>query len=209
MSPKNHKTSYILQEIAGQPDAQDMVTMRQFMAMLGDRAFFLGILVFSLPNSLPVPGIPGFSTITGLPILFLAAQVALGHSVIWMPKRIAEKSFSRKGMNRILSKATPAVVKLERLLKPRLLPVTEKYGERFWALLILLLTCILVMPIPGGNFLPGLSISLIALGMLERDGLFLLIVGFFIVATLGVMVEIITVGFHWMSSMLHWVVGIF
>jgi hypothetical protein len=62
----NKRTSDLLKEIRDLPD-QGMVTIGTFVDMLGDRSFSLCILIFSLPNSLPVPGIPGFSTITGCP----------------------------------------------------------------------------------------------------------------------------------------------
>ena len=38
----------------------------------------------------------------------------------------------------------------------------------------LLLSLILVLPIPFGNMLPSLAICIIALGMLERDGAWIL-----------------------------------
>jgi hypothetical protein len=209
MSAKHQKTSLIIQDIIDYPTADDMVTLGEFLKMLGDRAFFLAIILFSLPNSLPIPGIPGFSTITGLPITFIALQVVLGHHVIWMPKKLAGKRFSRRGLARILGKAMPSIIFLERFLTPRLLFVSSNFGERLFALVIVLLSLILIMPIPGGNFLPGLSISLIALGMLERDGLFLLAVAGFIIGTLGLMFEIITLGLAWMYEMLHWLGSFF
>jgi len=41
-------------------------------------------------------------------------------------------------------------------------------------LLSLLLAVLLILPIPLGNVLPALAISLMALGVLERDGLWVL-----------------------------------
>ena len=41
-------------------------------------------------------------------------------------------------------------------------------------LVCLLLAAVLVLPIPLGNMLPALAISLMALGVLERDGLWVL-----------------------------------
>jgi len=38
----------------------------------------------------------------------------------------------------------------------------------------LLLAVVLVLPVPLGNMLPALAISLLALGILERDGLWIL-----------------------------------
>ena len=43
-----------------------------------------------------------------------------------------------------------------------------------WGGLGLLLSILIMLPIPLGNMLPALSILLIALGLLERDGVFVL-----------------------------------
>lgn len=42
-------------------------------------------------------------------------------------------------------------------------------------LVCLLLSVVLVLPIPLGNVLPALAISLLALGVLTRDGLWVLV----------------------------------
>jgi hypothetical protein len=46
--------------------------------------------------------------------------------------------------------------------------------EHLVGLVSLLLAVLLVLPIPLGNVLPALAISLMALGALERDGLWIL-----------------------------------
>jgi hypothetical protein len=48
-------------------------------------------------------------------------------------------------------------------------------AERGLGAFCLLLAAILALPIPFGNMLPALAITLIALGVLERDGLWVLI----------------------------------
>lgn len=46
--------------------------------------------------------------------------------------------------------------------------------EYLVGLLCLLMAIVLVLPVPLGNMLPALAISLRALGVLERDGLWIL-----------------------------------
>lgn len=201
MSRHHEKTSYILKEISEYPTQEGTIRVGDFVKMLGDRGFCLAILIFSLPNSLPVPGIPGFSTITGIPIIFIGLQMALGKKALWLPPRIANKRFSQAAIGKLLVKALPTVIRLERLLKPRLLFITAPLGERLLGVFFVILACIIALPIPGGNFLPGLSMSLLALGMLERDGAFLLFAMSFSIASVMVMIEVITLFFKAMFKL--------
>ncbi len=192
---KASKTSIILQGVIDSAEKGGTISIGEFMTHLGDRAFYMAILIFSLPNSLPVPGIPGFSTITGLPISFIALQLVLGRHTIWLPKKVAEKRFSRQGLAKLLSKALPAVIWLERFLKPRWRWVNSPLSDRLIALLVVVLSLIIALPIPGANFLPGLSMSLIALGMLEKDGIFLLVAIALALAAITFMYQVIVLFF--------------
>ena len=169
-TPDRKRTSEILQAIAD-GCGEDNITMKQFTNQMGDRAFALVILVFSLPNSLPIPGIPGFSTITGLPILFIGFQMLMRREVFWLPQWISKKEFSGASLKKVLNYAIPWVIKMEKYLKPRWNILLCPLGECVIGFVIVALTCILVLPIPGGNFLPGLSITILALSFLEKDGL--------------------------------------
>ncbi len=150
------------------------IRVREILELLGERAFGLAILVFTLPNSLPIPSPPGFSAVTGIPILLLAAQMVLGRLTPWLPRRIGDYSFSREKFATLLKKALPYIRRIERLLHPRLAFMHGALAERMVGLVIVFLALVLSLPIPFGNFVPGLSMSLIAIGMLERDGALML-----------------------------------
>ena len=70
----------------------------------------------------------------------------------------------------IVSKASPWLVRAERLLKPRLSFLTRPPFEQAIAVICLLLAVILFLPIPFGNMPPALAICLFSLAILERDG---------------------------------------
>jgi len=137
---------------------------------LHERAFGLAITLMVLPNCLPVPGIPYMSTVTGIPILLLAGQMLGGRSEPWLPRRIADWSAPRSRLGRFWRKVRPGVVRVERVLQPRLLRLTERRQERLWAAVMVLLAFILALPIPFANLLPAWGILLLALGITERDG---------------------------------------
>lgn len=202
MRVDNQRTSEILQHIADRCNG-DTMSMRDFTTMMGNRAFALVILVFSLPNSLPIPGIPGFSTLTGLPILFIGLQMVLGQERIWLPRKIANKTFSTATLKKVLLKAIPWVVKLEKVLKPRWLAVCSPTGERILGLFIVSLSGLLVLPIPGGNFLPGLSISILAISFLEKDGLVASLGMIFAAASYVFMFELIGDVVRWLHNLIN------
>lgn len=204
--PGHHKkrTTHLLQEIADRHD-RGTITVGEFVDMLGDRSFALTILIFSLPNSLPIPGIPGFSTITGLPILLIALQIVFGRSSIWLPAKVAKKEFSQAVVTKIVRKALPIISWLERFIRPRLGFMSEALGERFIGLCIATMSLILVLPIVGGNFLPGFSISLMALALLESDGLFAIFSILFCFGSIYLMYEIIS---FVVVTAVTWLIGI-
>jgi hypothetical protein len=164
------RTSNILEYIIDGAKGDGEITIREVLDLLGERAFGLALLVFCLPNSLPIPSPPGFSAITGAPIIILALQMTLGRETPWLPARIGNYSFSRDKFAAFLTKALPYIRKIEKLLHPRMQFFQSWLGERLTGLSFLILGIVLSMPIPLGNFLPGVSMSLIALGLLERDG---------------------------------------
>ncbi|CAH1649886.1 MAG: exopolysaccharide biosynthesis protein [Chelatococcus sp.] len=164
------RLSTILQEIA-QDTSRDRISLRDLLTIGRDRAFGALLFIFAVPNVMPAP--PGLSAILGLPLLFLSAQLMVGYSHPWLPKIIAERSMRRQDFAVLMNKLAPWIARSERLLKPRLsfFAITE----RFIGLIALCLAIILFLPIPLGNMLPALAICFFALGILERDGIAVLL----------------------------------
>lgn len=198
------RTSDLLRDITGSPHNGD-VSIGDFVSLLGDRSFALVILIFALPNAIPVPGIPGFSTLTGVPIILIALQIAQGRDTIWLPEKIAKKRFSYAFLVKIINKAMPVMLWIEKWLHPRWVWLCEGFNERVIGLLIVVLAAILSLPIPGGNFLPGISILLLSLALLEKDGL-LALIGMIISA--GSIVFMYKVIVFVIGSIAGWVMGL-
>ncbi len=141
---------------------------------LGTRSHMLMILILSLPNSLPVPGIPGLSTLTGLPILFIALQIIWGRESVWLPRSLARKKLPTHFMRKLLDKTIPLLVKTEKFIHPRFELLCTPFVQKLVAVFIAIMAFILALPIVGANFPPGLSITLMAFALLSRDGLFVM-----------------------------------
>lgn len=141
------------------------------MTMLGDRAFGALLLILSIPNILPVPGL---STATGLPMILIGAQMAAGRKGPWLPRRMEAVTLERDAFLGVLRRARPWALRVERHLRERLLQLAGPTAERLLGLAVMLLAGILALPIVFGNQPPAFAIALIALGLIERDGAFVL-----------------------------------
>ncbi len=141
--------------------------------LLGDRSFGFLLLLFALPNSIPLVGIPGVSTVTGIVLIVIAIQMIGGLRRLYLPERIQRRSFSGTGFKKLIQRAAPWLAKLERGLKPRWLWLTSSRAERWLGGVCLLLALLLILPIPFGNFFPGFAVVLLALGLIEKDGVFI------------------------------------
>lgn len=135
-----------------------------------DRAFGALLLLFALPNLLPTP--PG-AGILGLPLVLLSLQLSMGRSP-WLPRPIHRRSLDRHNFVKLTSRMVAFLERSERWLRPRISVLFKPAVERLVGLICLVLSILLFLPIPFGNMLPALAISLIALGLLERDGLWLI-----------------------------------
>ncbi|WP_342640552.1 exopolysaccharide biosynthesis protein [Rhodoligotrophos ferricapiens] len=168
---RQHSLSEILTELAND-HSRERISVGDLLTMMRDRALAALLFIFALPNVLPTP--PGTSAILGLPLVFLAAQLALGQRP-WLPKIIAARSMARGDFAALISRATPWLARAERLLRPRLGMFARRPAEYVIGGVCFLLALILFLPIPLGNMLPAFAICLLSLGILERDGLWTLI----------------------------------
>ncbi len=163
---KPNRLSDIVKSINGNED----MTIGQLVDSLGERAFGALMFIFAVPNIIPTP--PGTSAILGLPLVILTWQVMIGRQSLWLPALVRQRRISRDMIQTFVSKVTPVMIRLERVLRPRLsLIAGSNAAERAIGLVAFPLSLILFLPIPFGNMLPAAAIACLALGLAERDGL--------------------------------------
>lgn len=147
---------------------RDRITLREMCTNLRDRAWGGLLLTFALINILPLP--PGTTTITGIPLLILNAQLAAGRSRPWFPRRIDERGVTKEELSRLIGKLLPWEKRVEYVFKPRLCALTNHRAARVIGAVSLFLSVILWLPIPLGNHAPALSMTLFAMALIYRDG---------------------------------------
>jgi hypothetical protein len=154
-------------------DARPTLTVGEMLLAFDSRAFGAMLFIFGLLNTLPLP--PGSSTILSLPILLLAPQVAWGANAPWLPRRLIERPIKRADLRGLFRKLTPVVRWMELVTRPRLEILFGPVGERMVGVVCTLLAMVLVLPIPLGNLLPGATVAVLSLSLLQRDGLLALL----------------------------------
>ena len=148
------------------------LTIADLQSVLGERAAPAIMLILSALNMVPAP--PGTSAILGPPLVFFAVQLILGSPQAWLPAWLLERNIPSPLLQAYERRVSKRLKKAEALLRPRLTFLTGQAATKPVGVLSLFLAIVLAMPIPFGNFLPGLAISLLALGLIGRDGVFIL-----------------------------------
>ena len=169
------RSSEILLDIAHDRKLDGDLTFHRILQLLGDRAFGLAIIFFALPSMLPVSAVPGISLLFGIPILTLSLQMIFMRKTMWLPKRVGDHTISHKTIVKIIHASTCYLQKMEFFLKPRLVFITSKYMEMINGLMLLVLAFLLMLPIPLSNFIFASLIIIFSLGLMEKDGVFILV----------------------------------
>jgi len=188
-------------------DERPVLTVGQMLEQFDSRAFGAMLLVFGLLNCLPLP--PGSSTILSLPILLLAPQIAWGSDVPWLPRKLVDHPLKRDDLRGLFRRLTPIVRRMELVTRPRLQILFGPVGERLIGVVCTLLALVLVLPIPLGNLAPGATVAVLALALLQRDGLLVLLGYLMAAVSVGLLVLSAGVVAAAVERLLHMIPGLF
>jgi hypothetical protein len=148
----------------------DGLTLHQIRDRLDERAFGLMILILAIPCL--VPALYGVPQIVGVPILLLAGQMLLGRHEPWLPGVILRRHVSKAWLERMADFADKRLRWVEQLARPRLKLFAHGWAERAAAVFMILATLTIVLPMT--NTVPSIGLALMSIGLIQRDGLFVL-----------------------------------
>ena len=156
---------------------QEVLTVHELIEALGVRGHAFIALLFSFPFVLFIP-IPGLSVPFGIVVAIAGFGVTIGFD-IWLPRWLMRRSLPGALLSKAFRQSARVLQKSERILRPRLFALSDSAAIRAMSgILIAVSGLILALPLPPGtNFPPAIVGVLLALGILERDGV-VLIVGF-------------------------------
>jgi len=151
------------------------LTLNRLLERTEGRGLYLVMVVLCLPFVIPF-SIPGLSTVMGTVIMVLALRLALGRPPR-LPKALGERLLPPEMRDRIVVGSAKFLRLLEKLVRPRRTQWLTWPAARFGnSLLIALMALLLALPLPSPPFFftnsfPSYAIILVAVSMMEEDGL--------------------------------------
>ena len=150
------------------------VALGQLTERFGMAAAGAMLLLLSIPAFLPIPlptGIPA-----GAAMALLGAQLAWGAERPWLPGWLARFRLRRDQVALGLARLFRLLRRLGLRLRCRLPEVVGANGRPRPLAGLVLVACgvVIILPLPFGNQLPSLAVAAIGLGLLRRDGAFVL-----------------------------------
>lgn len=169
--PVRRPLSHVLIHFAAyEPVPSHVGRLRDRLAERGIAAFLFMVGAFNL---LPLP--LGTGVVSGIPALILAWQMMLKRQVVWLPRRVLQWPVTEEHLETLRRRILPRLFWLEKFVRPRYWPLAPGRDESLIGIACVVLAAALIVPVPLGNWLPALSITLLSLALLQRDGLLLLL----------------------------------
>jgi hypothetical protein len=197
----DRKVSETLREaIDGLPEGK--IPFRELLERVGEQGMLILCMFMAAPSLPPPPfGLPGASVPFGCVVVLIGIGVALDR-IPWLPKFILNYELRTTMLRTILSKTMWIFERLERLVHPRLLFLTHAgVPSRVNGLLLALAGLLLLapLPIPGSNSPPAWATLLLSIGLIERDGVFV-IAGYLALLATIVFFTFLIVGMVWFGA---------
>lgn len=167
------------------------LTLREIRDDLDERGFGLMILILAIPCL--VPALYGVPQIVSIPILLLAGQMLAGRIEPWLPEAVLKRRVSKAWLDSMADFVTKRMGWFEHLSRPRLTVFAEGWAERVAALFMILATLTIVLPMT--NTVPSVALTLLAVGLIQRDGLFVL-AGAAVAAGWATILALVAIGFY-------------
>ncbi|MBS0622087.1 MAG: exopolysaccharide biosynthesis protein [Verrucomicrobia bacterium] len=177
MRHKHYKTlAEDLENLTLLAQGKERVSIKEILKNLPAKGRTFVLVCLSLPFCQPIH-IPGLSILVGLIIAFIGIRMAFGQQM-WAPKKILLKTISSTWIKRATEKILNFLRKLKRLTHPRMEWLCQNRAIQLvnGGLIVFLgLFLALPWPVPFIHLLAAWPIFLIAFGLLQDDGLFVLI----------------------------------
>ncbi|KJV41814.1 exopolysaccharide biosynthesis protein [Brevundimonas sp. KM4] len=165
----SHDVTRLLRRLAD--DGGDAgLTLHEIRDRLDERAYGLLILLLSIPCL--VPGLYGVPQVVGLIVILLAGQMLVGREEPWLPRWFLNLRCKGSWLKAMADFAETKLGWIDRLSRPRLRRFADGPGEKLAAVFMILATVTIVMPLT--NTIPSIALALLSVGLIQRDGLFVL-----------------------------------
>jgi hypothetical protein len=175
-STLNHVLDEIRSKVEGDASPESL-TLDEVLRAFGRRSYGPLLLVIGLFAISPATVVPGMTWFAAVLTLLVAGQMALGFPRIWLPRKALQAELPREAVLGGIEKSRGVARRIDGLLKPRLGFLSGPPFVNLVALLCIA-AALITFPlglIPFAPLAPGLAVVFFGLGMVARDGLWLLL----------------------------------
>ncbi|WP_421856954.1 exopolysaccharide biosynthesis protein [Oricola sp.] len=165
------KIEHIL--LAAKSDDDGQIGLGELSDAMEERAFGLLMLILALPCCLPFVYL--LPQIVALPMAVLAWQMAQGRRAPWLPGFLRQRRMPVAGLLDVVRRTKRYAGWLEQLAHPRLAGLTDHGGMRVIGILMVVPCLSILLPLPLTNTVPGIGVAVASAGVIERDGVFVIL----------------------------------
>nr|WP_210304864.1 exopolysaccharide biosynthesis protein [Rhizobium sp. BK212] len=163
-----------LREMLELARAKGGLSIGEALEAMGPTSIAFTILFLAIPALTPIPG--PFGMVFGTALALVSLQIVAGGRKVWLPAIIRDRRVSSVALDLIVGHAVPVIARVEKLVRAgRLQALTGRTVQALLGIPVFLLAVVIALPIPFGNILPVLSLVVLAVALMERDGLVTLI----------------------------------
>jgi hypothetical protein len=148
------------------------LSVTDLLRMHGDDSAAVLLMVLAMLCVTPIAGV---GTLLGGVIIAIAWRWHQGTDASILPERLGRVTLSEAWTRRCLHALAWMYATADRRLKARWSLLSHRGTHDWWRLWIAVMALLIVLPLPLGNVLPALSLVLLSLGWMFRDGLMLLL----------------------------------
>ncbi len=181
---------------------QGPISVHDFLTTLSGRGRILLLSILSLGFA----QIPGVAIVLGLFMVYLGIRIALGRNFIWMPQFILRRKIGSFLLIKVIKNVLRMLKFMKRWTRPRYEWATQKSSTRVLngiAIALIGLSLANAPPIPFVDLIANASIFFIAIGLLNEDGVYI------ILGYVGALIYLVTVvvlmNYCSLSQMMKWV----
>lgn len=155
----------------------DITSIGALIKRLGYASFTPVLLFISLVIITPLSGVPGLSSLCGLMIMLISAQLLLGREELWLPKFLTSHKFDSDRLSNALCQIETPLDWVQSITTRRLAFLTKPPISH--GLYLVCMICGAAMPflelLPMTSTLLASVVAMLALALISKDGVFALL----------------------------------
>lgn len=174
MSEAQYSLNSLVDRIIDTTDAEK-VSVDRLVDAVGHASFTPLLLIPAVAVATPLSGIPLFSSMMGVLIFLVAVQMLFRRDHLWFPQWLLRRNADSGRVRAAFERVRPVMKWLDSHTHERLSVLV--YRPLVFVPQILCVLTGLFMPflefVPFSSSLAGIAVAVLALGMLARDGLYI------------------------------------